>query len=267
MPSFKLTDMRNGYHRIARHVIENGESIAGTREVLGANITLLNQADSLPLACGRKLHTAIAAVEALQLIAGESHPQLMLKVSKNFENYMDGGTFHGAYGPRIRAQYYPLISELQRHPDSRRAIMTIWNPAIDQQVGLHDYPCTTSLQFFIRNSMLNMQVYMRSNDVYRGLAYDVFQFTQLQMSIARELRVFVGTYRHYAASLHIYDDDFDSVMEMLNTDCSEPNTRSLAPLEGLNRVEARLLLQGNKTYSDRYAYKWYANILGPYFND
>jgi thymidylate synthase len=65
-------------------------------------------------------------------------------------------------------------------------------------------------QFRIRNNKLNMSVYMRSNDVWLGSAYDFFQFTRVQIAMASVLGIEPGTYAHHVGSLHIYEDNFES---------------------------------------------------------
>lgn len=209
----KIHDMQNGYCHVVAQVREHGVKVAPrgqeTREVMGALIELENPARSLPVGVGRGLNTRIAAVEALQLIGGVSHPEHMTRISSNMENFMDGGTFHGAYGPRIRAQMPTVVRRLRHDPDTRQALVTIWDPALDAHIeGMHDYPCTISLQFFIRDGAVVMHTHMRSNDVWWGLAYDVFQFTQLQFTVANVLRLPVGPYYHHVNSLHAYTRDF-----------------------------------------------------------
>lgn len=269
MPEFVVDDLRDGYRQIVAQVKAFGTPVEvrgmRTAELLGVSIVLNNPADALPVGVGRKLNSAIAAVEAAQLIAGESHPEIVCRIAPNFRNYMDGGTFHGAYGPRIAWQRYHVENLLRRDPTTRQAIMTIWDPAHDQRPGLSDYPCTTVLQFFVRDGQLDMQVYMRSNDVWRGLAYDAFQFTQLQFSIARLLEIPAGKYRHYAASLHLYDTDRDAAIEMLNT---EPSTDVVPLPTGMSTPQAQCVLRGlwRPTEYDA-SVLWYIEKLRPYLRE
>jgi thymidylate synthase len=78
-----------------------------------------------------------------------------------------------------------------------------------------DIPCTCTLQFFVRNELLELVTYMRSNDVYLGLPHDVFAFTMLQEIVATTLGIDVGSYRHAVGSLHLYDDDRPQALEFL----------------------------------------------------
>jgi thymidylate synthase len=241
-----IDDMRQGYREIVAHVKSLGELVAprheATRELTAAHIILTNPADALPVGVGRKVNTGIAAAEAAQLIAGQQNPELMLRISPNFKQYMDGGTFHGAYGTRMQGQFWTIIRRLRDDPYTRRAYISFWDPSKDLEDGYHNYPCTTSIQFLIRNGKLDAFVNMRANDVWHGFAYDVFQFTQLQYTVAGYVGVGVGTYHHYAASLHIYEKDIPAAINMLNEAPSskKPDLRA----QGLTVPGARQLLGG-----------------------
>ena len=267
---FKVDNLRGGYVSVVQDVLAYGEHVTvrgqGTTELLSASVTLTDPLDALPLHVGRRLNPAIAAVEAAQLISGRSHPDLMCRISQNFRQFMDGGTFHAPYGPRITAQISSVLRRLRDDPFTRQAVITIWDPALDQQEGYHDYPCTLSLQFLIRRGKLDMQVHMRSNDVWRGLAYDAFQFTQLQASIARYLHVPLGVYRHHAASLHLYDSDQDAAMEMiaLHRGRDDLGSSPEGPT-GLTVQQARDLLNGQRVAVPDSSTEWYAAALAPYF--
>jgi thymidylate synthase len=103
------------------------------------------------------------------------------------------------------------MRKLQEDPDSRQAKITFWDPILDNLPGKRDYPCTSELRFLIRDGKLIVSATMRSNDAWLGLAYDAFQFTQMQISIARALGVGVGMYHHHVCSLHVYERDLDAI--------------------------------------------------------
>lgn len=213
--TFTVPDMRDGYVTIARALQRHGTPVSPrgvpTREFIDAVIHLLDPHDSLPTDVGRAVNPAIGAVEALQLIGGLSDPALMLKVTPNFGQFMDAGIFHGAYGPRVRPQLDAALTKLKSDRDTRQAVVTLWDPLHDNVPGMHDYPCTVMLQWMIRDDKLIAHTTMRSNDVWWGLAYDVFQFTQLQLTMCNMLGVEPGSYFHHAVSLHLYERDVESV--------------------------------------------------------
>lgn len=123
------------------------------------------------------------------------------------------GTVWGAYGPRIFNmrginQLALVIQRLEKNPDSRKAVVQLFN-AEDIPTDDHSYkdvPCTCVFQFMIRTNKLDMITSMRSNDAFIGLPHDVFAFTMLQEIVARSLGKEIGTYKHMVGSLHLYDD-------------------------------------------------------------
>jgi len=212
----------NGYVDLVHHVLTHGEEVAPrgmkTREIEDAVIFIDDVYSTLPLKVGRGSVPGIGAVEACQLLAGESYNDLIVAVGPQFRNYAESdGIFHGAYGPRTREQYPLAIDKLRNDSDTRQAVITLWNPNLDNQPNKRDYPCTILHQFRIRNNKLNMSVYMRSNDVWLGAAYDFFQFTRVQIAMASVLGIEPGKYAHHVGSLHIYEQHYDSAESLKKT--------------------------------------------------
>lgn len=197
------------------HVFKTGEErVVRGRKTLDAGFTTLllqSPLDALPMGTGRRLNLAIGAAEALQLIGAFSNADLMLSISNEFGKYMNGDGFHGAYGSRIRHQMLNVCTKLQKEETTRQAIVTLWDPVLDNIPDMNDYPCTIMLQFQVEDGKLCMNVVMRSNDAWLGLPYDMFQFTQLQMTLARSLGLGWGWYRHTALSMHLYQDDIHMI--------------------------------------------------------
>lgn len=162
---------------------------------------------------GRGISPRVAAVEALQLICGFHDPDLMVWASRNFQVFQEapGAPFYGAYGRRVGRQLYAAVDKLREDPETRQAVVTLWDPDLDNDRHHLDYPCTVGFGLRIRDGVLDMWTSMRSNDAWLGLPYDVFQFTQLQLTVAHVLDVPAGRYVHFAASLHIYEEQWDLV--------------------------------------------------------
>lgn len=132
----------------------------------------------------------------------------------------DTGEVKGAYGPRLVDfdginQIDYVINQLARKPSSRRAVIQLFDHA-DVQGDFRDVPCTCTMQFLIRKNRLQLVVFMRSNDIYRGLPHDVFSFTMIQELVARTLNVELGSYVHIVGSLHLYTEDAASASEFLD---------------------------------------------------
>jgi len=211
----EIKDGVDGYVDLVKHVLEHGSEVAPrgqkTREIEDAIIRIDDVFNVLPVGVGRGTVPGIGAVEACQLMSGTSFPDLVMAIGPQFKNYAeDNGMFHGAYGPRTHGQYDVIIERLKNDPSSRQAVVTIWNPQYDLQPEKRDYPCTILHQFRIRDNKLNMSVYMRSNDVWLGAAYDFFQFTRVQIAMAWVLGIAPGKYAHHVGSLHIYEQHYES---------------------------------------------------------
>jgi thymidylate synthase len=97
-----------------------------------------------------------------------------------------------------------LIEHLRQDPDSRRAVIELFDNERSLESHSKDTSCACTLQFLIRNGVLDLIVYMRSNDLVWGLPYDVFNFTMFQELLSCELHVPLGSYFHVAGSLHLY---------------------------------------------------------------
>lgn len=228
----------------------------------------------LPTRIGRKLNRGIAAVEALQLIAGTSDVETTLRVAPQFAQFTEpDGRFWGAYGTRIGTQLHDVVGKLHADLDTRQAVVTLWRPGMDNNPGKRDYPCTIALTFrAYRRRRLDLTVMMRSNDVWLGLPYDLFQFSQLQHTVATLLSLEVGEYTHIANSLHLYDSDYEAaetqLHELAQSDW-QPRGLSLRDVE-TTRLVARSILHGHtrETFEllnhpdlDARAVNWYVDAL------
>jgi thymidylate synthase len=269
----ETSDFNQGYVDVCRHVLEEGREVSPrgqkTREVLDAVIVLSQPHRALPIGTSRGLKPAIAVAEALQLIGEVSYPQLLGKITKNFTGFMDGGTFHAAYGPRLRGQVDAVIDKINEDADTRQAVMTIWDPQHDNAPGYADYPCTIALQFMVRDRALDLHVTMRSNDVWLGLPYDIFQFTQLQIAVANTLGVPAGVYYHHVVSLHAYERDWDKIVDLELMDGGLTDVFYEGVLSGgfwdVTRGRARTILAGRGLFAGPSATeKWMAAVLEPY---
>jgi thymidylate synthase len=118
----------------------------------------------------------------------------------------DGKTFAGAYGPRWIHQRRYVLDCLTNDPDSRQALATLWSP---NPRTSKDIPCTIMFQFMIRDKKLHMTAKMRSSDIWLGLPYDFFNFSQLGNEVAGEMGLERGTLTMELTSSHIYEDNLE----------------------------------------------------------
>ena len=219
MNTLRVQDMDIGYPKVLEYVMGRGVITAPrgmkTQEVVGAQIEIISGANAMPLSTERRVNPDIGIAEALQLISGRSFPDLMTRITKNFRQFMDGEVLSGAYGPRIRAQVPAVVDALKRDPDTRQAVLQIWDPMHDLLDDSRDRACTIGLQFLLRNDHLLLFTSMRSQDVFWGLAYDIFMFAELQATIAWALAVKPGRIIHRVTSLHAYERDWRQITEVI----------------------------------------------------
>jgi thymidylate synthase len=153
--------------------------------------------------------------ELLWYLSGSRSVKFISYYLPNYEEESsDGKTIYGGYGPRLlkmhnkHNQIKNVIALLKAKPDSRRAVIQLFDAA-DIVGNKIEIPCTSTLQFLIRQKRLHLIANMRSNDAYKGLPHDVFAFTMLQELIACSLGMKLGIYKHSVGSLHLYDKDRD----------------------------------------------------------
>lgn len=240
---------------------------------LGYTIIEIEQPwNALPFGVRPNLSARVAAVEAIQLIGGFATPRLMVAASPKFAEYREPtGQFWGAYGERVGHQVSCAVDKLKKDPDTRQAVVTLWDPLRDNQPGKLDYPCTIALQFQLERGKLCLTVTMRSNDAWLGLPYDMFQFTQLQLTVANLLVCSPGTYRHVAWSMHLYEENYEQALDTLHREPAgswQPEGLKVSSPEcnyGDVRKAARSLtfdpVGPYATYDD--SNYWYATRLGP----
>jgi len=139
---------------------------------------------------------------------------------KRYDDYAEpDGTIWGAYGPRMFggecSQYEIVRDRLKERSATRKAVIQLFDR--EDIVGdYEDVPCTCTLQFLVRDGLLNLVVYMRSNDVYMGFPHDVFAFTMIQEIMANDLGVKLGSYKHMVGSFHLYDRNREQVERYLH---------------------------------------------------
>lgn len=207
---FEIENVRRDYISLVEFVAGYGKPVS-PRGVETYELECFTVIHHRPAHCvvhdiNRKANLKIAAAEALQLVGGFSDPQRMAEIQPNFRQFMDGGAFYGAYGPRIRHQMQRVIDKLEQDPSTRQARVTIWRDS-DLFAETKDPPCTLGFTFHIRDKKLSMHTHMRSNDVWWGFTYDITQFCFLQLCVAEALWLDVGPYYHHIDSFHLYARD------------------------------------------------------------
>lgn len=289
-----LDNLRGDYVQLVRHVAHGGKPVEtrglATRELTGVTLVFPNVLNPLlPIGVGRGVNARLAAIEALQLISGTQRHDLVRRVTPNFDAVLvdQADPDYGAYGPRIVTQLGDCVDILAADPTTRRAVIAIWNKGDLTHDG--DRPCTVFMQFLVRDNgfgpALELHTHMRSQDVWLGVPYDVFMFTQLQHTVAFILGYPVGQFVHHTTSLHIYETDLSKV-DKLHSPYDEPgdDPKALSAVEGVELPlgvqcarespgadhtgvdlyaldVASYLLEGSANEDEQSRNPWYAEVL------
>lgn len=207
-----------------------------TREILDVQVILTDPASVHTLETARCRSQRITATETAHLIAGASSLEQLDAVSGGrFTQFADNGRLRGAYGPRAYSQLERVIRLLSDDPVSRQAAVSIWN-GTELAAPSKDVPCTTMLQFTIRNGQLNMRTSMRSNDIFLGYPIDTEMFAALQKTVANVVGVLPGRYTHVISSLHLYERDVPRATEILEAGLSGSEGSAILPDGALPQV-------------------------------
>lgn len=161
----------------------------------------------------RKLPMRYCIGELLWYLSGNNSLKEIQKYTKNWDRMSDDGiTVNSNYGYCIKRkfgfnQWEYVKNLLKENKNTRQAVIHI--KTADDKIS-KDVNCTVCLQFFIRDNKLYLTTYMRSNDIWLGFPYDVFQFTAMQILMSMELELEFGSYTHIAGSLHLYERNSDA---------------------------------------------------------
>lgn len=152
--------------------------------------------------------------ESLWILAGRKDVKFLTDFNSRMRDYSDNGkTFNAAYGYRLRIgvdtlndQLKTVISILRHDPTSRQAVCQIWSD-IDLDKTTKDKACNMSIVFRIRNNILDMIVYNRSNDMLWGCyGANAVQFSMIHEYVAAHLNLPMGTYTQVSNSFHVYTE-------------------------------------------------------------
>ena len=194
----------------------------------------------------RRCNPFFHVMEFVWMMAGSQDPDWISQFNKRFTEYADQDTnlIHGAYGHRWIYHYHSnqiakVTEMLRANPETRRAVIAMWDAEVDLGTEHNDLPCNTHIYLRVYQGKLDMTVCNRSNDVIWGMTgANAVHMTMLQEMIANSLGVPVGVYRVFSNNSHVYLDlkDLDSML------LTQYTSRLLRPRE--SKVHIPILADG-----------------------
>jgi len=231
------------YHDLLRHIMTNGvdkpdRTGTGIRSVFGYQMRFdLNE--GFPLVTTKKLHLRSIIHELLWFLKGDTNIGYLKENGvRIWDEWADeNGDLGPVYGYQWRSwptpsggsidQISKVVDGIRNNPDSRRHIVSAWNPAYVDDMALP--PCHTLFQFYVAEGKLSCQLYQRSADTFLGVPFNIASYALLTMMVAKVSDLGLGDFVHTFGDAHIYSNHFDQVEEQLSR---EP--RSL-PIMKINR--------------------------------
>lgn len=228
------------YLDLVRHVMETGTDKSdrtgtGTRSVFGYQMRF-DLSDGFPLLTTKKLHIRSIIYELLWFLRGDTNVRwLQERGVRIWDEWADeNGDLGPVYGSQWRNWPAPdgrhidqitnLVAQIKARPDSRRHIVSAWNPAEVDNMALP--PCHCLFQFYVADGKLSCQLYQRSADIFLGVPFNIASYALLTHMIAEVTGLEVGDFIHTLGDAHIYSNHFEQVKLQLTRD-----TRALPKLK------------------------------------
>ena len=212
--------MRNGTDRSDR-------TGTGTRSVFGRQIRM-DLSQGFPLLTTKKLHLKSIVYELLWFLRGETNVRwLQERGVKIWDEWADeNGDLGPVYGSQWRSwpdgqggtidQIANVVHSIRTKPDSRRHIVSAWNPAEVDDMALP--PCHCLFQFYVADGKLSCQLYQRSADIFLGVPFNIGSYALLTHMMAQVTGLKVGEFVHSFGDLHLYSNHFEQAHEQLRRD-------------------------------------------------
>ena len=211
------------YLEMMKYVLENGidksdRTGTGTRSVFGYQ-TRYNLSAGFPLVTTKKCHLRSIIHELLWFLQGDTNIKYLKdnNVSIWDEWADENGNLGPVYGKQWRKWEAPdgkiidqisnVVEQIKKNPNSRRLIVSAWNPADVDKMALP--PCHTLFQFYVINNKLSCQLYQRSADIFLGVPFNIASYSLLTMMVAQVCGLELGDFVHTTGDTHIYSNHFE----------------------------------------------------------
>jgi len=211
--------------KVSKDLIKNGDIISPrglkTIELQHVWLELTNMQKSIVSLKSRKMSKTYLKNELKWYLSGSLKIDKIKEYSSFWQNLTDSnGTINSNYGniafiqkQNGKSQFEWCVDSIKKDKNTRQAIIN-YNQPMHKYNNNKDFVCTIAQHFMVRDGKLDTTVFMRSNDLIYGLTYDAPWFCLLSKKIAQKTNLKLGTYRHYAASLHVYERHFDMLYKI-----------------------------------------------------
>ena len=244
------------YLDLVKYVLENGNEKSdrtgtGTKSVFGYQMRF-DLSEGFPMVTTKKLHLKSIIHELLWFIKGETNIEYLKNNGvKIWDEWADkNGDLGPVYGHQWRNwnsdgidQISELINTLKTNPDSRRMLVTAWNPGVlpDTSKSFSENvengkaalpPCHAFFQFYVHNNKLSCQLYQRSADIFLGVPFNIASYALLTEMIAHVCGFEAGDFVHTFGDAHIYNNHIDQLKLQISR-----KPRKLPQLKILNEID------------------------------
>jgi thymidylate synthase len=241
------------YHDLLRHVLDNGfekqdRTGTGTLSVFGYQMRF-DLAKGFPMVTTKKLHLKSIIHELLWFLKGDTNVRYLQENGVRIWNEWAGanGDLGPVYGHQWRNwnsddidQIKEVVEILKRNPDSRRMLVTAWNPSVLPDTGISFEenvkngkaalpPCHAFFQFYVANGRLSCQLYQRSADIFLGVPFNIASYALLTLMMAQVCGYAPGDFIHTFGDAHIYNNHLEQVNLQLSRDIRPLPTMQLNP--------------------------------------
>ncbi|MBU3681014.1 MAG: thymidylate synthase [Flavobacterium sp.] len=241
------------YHDLVKHVLETGtfkgdRTGTGTKSVFGYQMRF-DLSEGFPMVTTKKLHLKSIIYELLWFLKGDTNVTYLQENGvKIWDEWADeAGNLGPVYGRQWRNwnneeidQIAELIESLKTNPNSRRLLISAWNPSVlpdttqsfaenvaNGKVALP--PCHAFFQFYVANGKLSCQLYQRSADIFLGVPFNIASYALLTMMIAQVCELQVGEFIHTFGDAHIYTNHIEQLELQLSREPRPLPTMKLNP--------------------------------------
>ena len=220
------------YHDLVRRILDTGvrkddRTGTGTLSVFGHQMRF-DLAEGFPLLTTKKVHLPSIVHELLWFLTGGTNVGYLQERGVTIWNEWadEHGDLGPVYGHQWRSWPAPdgtaidqvagVVAAIRRNPDSRRLMVSAWNPADIDRMKLP--PCHVLFQFYVANGRLSCQLYQRSADVFLGVPFNIASYALLTMMVAQVCDLAPGEFVHTFGDAHLYVNHLEQARLLLSRD-------------------------------------------------